>query len=113
MHSNTTHGLLITRLEAAHILRITLPTLHSWTKKGYLKSYRIGIRTVYYKLDEKQRGYFQVDEWDDEIFYSNKPNARFSNSKNRAAWNNNKNRIPRRKQSTIKRNQDLLARGLS
>lgn len=41
----------MSRQETAKFLHITLPTLHHWTKFGYLKSYRIRNR-VLYKSDE-------------------------------------------------------------
>ena len=44
----------ITRAEVAKLLKITLPTLHDWTKQGWLKAYKIGTR-VLYKLDEVQQ----------------------------------------------------------
>jgi hypothetical protein len=28
-------------------LKITLPTLHDWTKLGYLRSYKMGTRVLY------------------------------------------------------------------
>lgn len=37
----------LTRGEVARLLKITLPTLHDWTKKGLLKAYRIGNRIRY------------------------------------------------------------------
>lgn len=37
----------ITRKEAAKLLKISLPTLHEWTKLGWLQSYRIGTRILY------------------------------------------------------------------
>lgn len=37
----------ITRAETAKMLKITLPTLHDWTKSGYLKAYRMGFRVLY------------------------------------------------------------------
>ena len=37
----------LTRKEAASLLKITLPTLHEWTKMGWLTSYRIGNRVLY------------------------------------------------------------------
>lgn len=42
---------LLTRKDTAKLLRISLPTLHDWTKNGEIKAYRIGNR-VLYKLDE-------------------------------------------------------------
>jgi len=44
----------ITREEAANILRITLPTLHSYTMKGKIKGYRIGRRILYKKNEIEQ-----------------------------------------------------------
>ncbi len=43
----------LSRKEVAHLLKITLPTLHDWTKLGWLKAYKIGTR-VLYKPDEVQ-----------------------------------------------------------
>jgi hypothetical protein len=37
----------ITRAETANLLKITLPTLHDWTKLGYLKSYKMASRVLY------------------------------------------------------------------
>jgi excisionase family DNA binding protein len=37
----------LTRKEVAKMLRITLPTLHEWTKLGWIPSYRIGTRVLY------------------------------------------------------------------
>ena len=33
----------LSRKETAGVLKITLPTLHDWTKIGLLQSYKIGI----------------------------------------------------------------------
>jgi excisionase family DNA binding protein len=43
----------VSRAEVAKLLRITLPTLHDWTKQGWLKAYKMGSR-VLYKLEEVQ-----------------------------------------------------------
>jgi len=37
----------LSRKETATLLKITLPTLHEWTKMGWLKSYKIGSRVLY------------------------------------------------------------------
>lgn len=37
----------LTRKEAAKLLRITLPTLHDWTKSRILQSYKIKSRVLY------------------------------------------------------------------
>lgn len=42
---------LLTREQAAQLLRITLPTLRSYTRQGLLNGYRIGAR-VRYKRSE-------------------------------------------------------------
>jgi excisionase family DNA binding protein len=41
----------LTRKEVSQKLKISLPTLHDWTKLGLLKSYKMGSR-VYYRSDE-------------------------------------------------------------
>ena len=41
----------LTRKEVAKLLRVSLPTLHEWTKEGILISHRIGKR-VLYRLEE-------------------------------------------------------------
>lgn len=38
---------LLTRIQTAKLLGVTLPTLYDWTKKGLLTSYRIGNRIRY------------------------------------------------------------------
>lgn len=42
---------LLTRKDTAKFLRVSLPTLHDWTKTGIVKAHRIGNR-ILYKLDE-------------------------------------------------------------
>ena len=42
---------LLTRKEAAKLLKINLSTLWAWTNKGIIKSYAIGNR-IYYKRHE-------------------------------------------------------------
>ena len=49
---------LLTRVEAAQLLGITLPTLREYTRKGYVTGYRIGTRVRYKRnevLDNLQR----------------------------------------------------------
>lgn len=41
----------LSRKEVGLILKISLPTLNTWTKEGKLQSYRIGTR-ILYKPDE-------------------------------------------------------------
>jgi excisionase family DNA binding protein len=42
---------LLTREEAANLLKINITTLYHWTRKGKIPSYGIGYR-VYYKRSE-------------------------------------------------------------
>lgn len=42
---------LITRIEAAKYLHITLPTLHNWTKLGLVSAHTLGNK-VYYKIND-------------------------------------------------------------
>lgn len=42
---------LLTRSEVVELLKISLPTLSEWTKKGWLNSYRIG-NSIRYKRSE-------------------------------------------------------------
>ena len=44
----------LTRKEVAKMFNITLSTLHSWTKKSFLKSYGI-VGRVYYKRKEVEQ----------------------------------------------------------
>jgi excisionase family DNA binding protein len=37
----------LSRKEVSELLKITLPTLHDWTKLNYLKSYKMGTRVLY------------------------------------------------------------------
>ena len=52
---------LLTRLEAAKYLKVTLPTLHSWTKSGYIFAYRIGKRAVYYRRNELDQALGRIE----------------------------------------------------
>ncbi len=42
---------LLTRVEVASLLKISLVTLNAWSKKGHLPYYRLGNR-IYYKESE-------------------------------------------------------------
>lgn len=46
---------LLTRKELAAFLKVSLPTIHSWTKLGIIQSYRVG-RKIYYKSTEIEEG---------------------------------------------------------
>src|SRR5215217_3797285 len=49
----------ITRKEVAQLLKVCLPTLHDWTKLGWLQSYKMGNR-VLYKRHEVEAALRQV-----------------------------------------------------
>jgi excisionase family DNA binding protein len=49
----------LTRKETAEKLKISLPTLNDWSKRGLLKSYTIGGR-VLYKANEIEQSLHQV-----------------------------------------------------
>lgn len=42
---------LLTREEVAEILRISIPTLYSYTRQGILKTYRLDSRVLYKKSE--------------------------------------------------------------
>jgi excisionase family DNA binding protein len=50
---------LISRKEVSKLLKVSLPTLHEYTKMGLLQSYRIGNR-VLYKREEVEKSLNQV-----------------------------------------------------
>ena len=50
---------LLTRKDTAKFLRISLPTLHEWTKNGIVKAHRIGNR-VLYKQEEVTQALHQI-----------------------------------------------------
>jgi len=41
----------LSRKEVGQLLKVSLPTVDSWTKDGFINSYRIGSR-ILYKSDE-------------------------------------------------------------
>ncbi|PTT74106.1 MULTISPECIES: helix-turn-helix domain-containing protein [unclassified Chryseobacterium] len=45
---------LITRIEVAKMLGVTLPTVYDWTKKGIITAYRIGNRVRYKETEIMQ-----------------------------------------------------------
>jgi excisionase family DNA binding protein len=51
------HDTYLTREEAAQYFSISLGTLWSWTKKGMLKSCRVGNKVYYLKADLKKAVY--------------------------------------------------------
>src|SRR4051812_41474986 len=52
----------VTRKEVSKLLKVSLPTLHDWTKHGWLQSYKIGNR-VLYKRQEIEDSINQVQSF--------------------------------------------------
>lgn len=50
---------LLTRRETSKLLRVSLPTLHDWTKRGIIKGYRIEGK-VYYKRSEIEESLTEI-----------------------------------------------------
>ena len=50
----------LSRAEVATLLKISLPTLHEWTKLKVLQSYKIGNR-VLYKYEEVEKAVVQTN----------------------------------------------------
>lgn len=46
-HATPPPEVLLTRVEAAQLLGITLPTLRQYTRRGHVTGYRIGTRVRY------------------------------------------------------------------
>jgi len=44
----------LSRKEVAVLLKITLPTLHDWTKLGYVQAYKIGARVLYKESEVRE-----------------------------------------------------------
>ena len=41
----------LSRQDTADFFKVSLPTIHDWTKKGILKPYKMGNRTYYKKTE--------------------------------------------------------------
>ncbi len=52
MEDATQSHKILTRVETAKMLNISVMTLYTWTRTGLLTAYKIGKRHVYYKYDE-------------------------------------------------------------
>lgn len=52
--TDTPQSEYITRREVAKLFKISLVTVHDWTKKGILQAYKIGKR-VYFKPSEVEK----------------------------------------------------------
>lgn len=44
----------LTRKETAEMLGVSLPTLHSYVNKGYIKAHRLGEKTIRFKKEDVQ-----------------------------------------------------------
>lgn len=42
----------LTRKETAEMLGVSLPTLHSYVNKGYIKAHRLGEKTIRFKKED-------------------------------------------------------------
>lgn len=60
LHSDTTPEYL-TRKETAKMLGISLPTLHSYVKKGFLTAHRVGEKTVRFKKEDVEKALNAVE----------------------------------------------------
>lgn len=51
----------LTRKETAEMLGVSLPTLHSYVKKGYLPANRVGEKTVRFKREDVEKALNAVE----------------------------------------------------
>ncbi len=51
----------LTRKETAEMLGVSLPTLHSYVKKGYLTAHRVGEKTVRFKREDVENALSAVE----------------------------------------------------
>ena len=51
----------LTRKETAEMLGVSLPTLHSYVKKGYLPAHRVGEKTVRFKREDVEKALSAVE----------------------------------------------------
>lgn len=51
----------LTRKETAEMLGVSLPTLHSYVKKGYLTVHRVGEKTVRFKREDVEKALNAVE----------------------------------------------------
>jgi len=52
MNESTDTPEILTRLQVSKLLKISLMTLFTWTRDGFLTAYRIGDRHVFYRYSE-------------------------------------------------------------
>ena len=51
----------LTRKETAEMLGVSLPTLHSYVKKGYLTAHRVGEKTVRFRREDVEKALNAVE----------------------------------------------------
>jgi len=51
LKAKETNDVYLTRRQTAEILKVSLPTLHTWSQKGLLKSHKINSRVRYIKSE--------------------------------------------------------------
>lgn len=51
----------LTRKETAEMLNVSLPTLHSYVKKGYLPANRVGEKTVRFRREDVEKALNAVE----------------------------------------------------
>lgn len=57
--TKTQQSQILTRHEAAKILNVSLPTLHAYTKRGLIKTFRLG-NAVRYKLSDLEAALVEI-----------------------------------------------------
>jgi excisionase family DNA binding protein len=51
----------LTRKETAEILGVSLPTLHSYVKKGFLTAQRVGEKTIRFRREDVEKALTAVE----------------------------------------------------
>lgn len=51
----------LTRKETAEMLGVSLPTLHSYVKRGYLTAHRVGEKTVRFRREDVEKALNAVE----------------------------------------------------
>lgn len=51
----------LTRKETAEMLGVSLPTLHSYVKKGYLTAHRVGEKTIRFRKEDVENALNAVE----------------------------------------------------
>lgn len=64
----TVHNM--TRKEVATFFKVSIVTVHNWTKEGLLPSYRMGSR-VYYRSDEVEEALTRIKKYKRSSYFFN------------------------------------------